>query len=222
VGYNQDWKWKTAIADANRFAAWSCDIAHLQTYMTTPGKLLPWEVDVWLIRMESGQFELLPQPPTHGKHGKILKARMLASEPQPFPPVIIRGPDGFGEPIITPTEVIFNGDESANDACEPFQITFGHLQIPHEGSCKTNQCSYDILVRCALVRLAYYFPVVRVYSDGGKSANAILSRAQRARSRLSWTERLARNARPKTSGQVAIKLFGIPAGFATSLGFATA
>jgi hypothetical protein len=50
----------------------------------------------------------------------------------------------------------------------------------------------------------------------------ILSRAQRAHSRLSWTERLARNARTETSGQVAITLFGIPAGFATSLGFAAA
>jgi hypothetical protein len=54
------------------------------------------------------------------------------------------------------------------------------------------------------------------------TAHAILSRAQRARSRLSWAERLARNARPETSGQVAIKLFGIPADFATSLGFAAA
>jgi hypothetical protein len=54
------------------------------------------------------------------------------------------------------------------------------------------------------------------------TTHAILSRAQRARSRLSWAERLARNARPETSGQVAIKLFGIPADFATSLGFAAA
>jgi hypothetical protein len=50
------------------------------------------------------------------------------------------------------------------------------------------------------------------------TADVILSRAQRAHSRLSWAERLARNARPPTAGQVTIKLFGIPAGFATSLG----
>ncbi|MFL5704450.1 MAG: hypothetical protein ACJ8AG_16675, partial [Ktedonobacteraceae bacterium] len=54
------------------------------------------------------------------------------------------------------------------------------------------------------------------------TADVILSRAQRAHSRLSWAKRLARNARPETSGQVAIKLLGIPADFATSLGFATA
>jgi hypothetical protein len=54
------------------------------------------------------------------------------------------------------------------------------------------------------------------------TADAILSRAQRAHSRLAWEERLARNARPLTAGHVTIKLFGIPAPFATSLGLATA
>jgi hypothetical protein len=50
----------------------------------------------------------------------------------------------------------------------------------------------------------------------------ILSRAQRAHSRLSWAERLARNARVPTAGQVTIKLFGVPEGFATWLGLARA
>jgi hypothetical protein len=49
-----------------------------------------------------------------------------------------------------------------------------------------------------------------------------LSRAQRAHYRLSWTERLARNARPETSGQVMIRLCGVPEDFAVSLGLATA
>lgn len=49
-----------------------------------------------------------------------------------------------------------------------------------------------------------------------------LSRAQRAHSRLSWVERLARNARTSTADPVTIRLFGIPAAFAASLGLATA
>ena len=53
-------------------------------------------------------------------------------------------------------------------------------------------------------------------------ADVILSRAQRAHARLSWAERLARNARPPTADQITIKLFGIPASFAVSLGWATA
>src|SRR2546421_7566978 len=51
-------------------------------------------------------------------------------------------------------------------------------------------------------------------------AAVILSRAQRAHSRLSWAERLARNARVPTASQVTIKLVGVPEGFATSLGLA--
>ena len=47
---------------------------------------------------------------------------------------------------------------------------------------------------------------------------APLSRAQRAHYRLSWAERLARNARPPTAGRVTIKLFGVPQVFATWLG----
>ena len=53
-------------------------------------------------------------------------------------------------------------------------------------------------------------------------ADVILSRAQRAHSRLSWAERLARNARAPTAGQVTIRLFGVPEGFAASLGLVTA
>jgi hypothetical protein len=49
-----------------------------------------------------------------------------------------------------------------------------------------------------------------------------LSRAQRAHYRLSWAERLARNARSPTASQVMIRLCGVPEGFATSLGLATA
>jgi len=45
-----------------------------------------------------------------------------------------------------------------------------------------------------------------------------LSRVQRAHYRLSWAERLARNGRPPAAGQITIKLFGVPAGFAESIG----
>src|SRR5215472_11213258 len=50
----------------------------------------------------------------------------------------------------------------------------------------------------------------------------ILSRAQRAYSRLSWAERLARSARPPTAGQVTIKLLGIPESLAASLSLGAA
>ncbi len=45
-----------------------------------------------------------------------------------------------------------------------------------------------------------------------------LSRAQRAHARLSWAQRLARNARPDNAGRVTIHLFGVPESFASSFG----
>lgn len=50
----------------------------------------------------------------------------------------------------------------------------------------------------------------------------VLSRAQRAHYRLSWAERLARNMRSPTDGQVTIRLCGVPEDFATSLGLPAA
>ncbi|HEX6483064.1 MAG TPA: hypothetical protein VF043_29830 [Ktedonobacteraceae bacterium] len=68
---------------------------------------------------------------------------------------------------------------------------------------------------------------VEIQVKSGDSATpavppAPLSRAQRAHYRLTWAERLARNARSSTAGQVSIRLFGVPASFATSFGLATA
>jgi hypothetical protein len=51
---------------------------------------------------------------------------------------------------------------------------------------------------------------------------SILSRAQRAHTRLSWDERLARALRASAEGPVSIKLFGVPDQFADFLGLQTA
>jgi hypothetical protein len=59
-------------------------------------------------------------------------------------------------------------------------------------------------------------------SAGPDPAPAPLSRAQRAHYRLNFQERFARNARAPTASRVTIRLFGVPEGFATSLGLATA
>jgi hypothetical protein len=49
-----------------------------------------------------------------------------------------------------------------------------------------------------------------------------LTRAERAHWRLSWTQRLSRNASKPTHPMVSIRLFGIPTAFATSVGLAVA
>jgi hypothetical protein len=50
------------------------------------------------------------------------------------------------------------------------------------------------------------------------NVDVILSRAQRAHSRLSWATRLTRNGRSAAAGQITIKLFGVPEGFADLIG----
>jgi len=51
---------------------------------------------------------------------------------------------------------------------------------------------------------------------------SLFSRAQRAHWRMSWQERLARNARAPTAPAVIITLFGLPPAFSAFLGLATA
>ena len=54
------------------------------------------------------------------------------------------------------------------------------------------------------------------------SSSPTISRVQRAHSRLSWDERLARNARSEAAERITLTLFGIPDRLATFLGLATA
>jgi hypothetical protein len=51
------------------------------------------------------------------------------------------------------------------------------------------------------------------------SSEAILTRAERAHWRLSWEQRLARNARPSNAPRFVVTLHGLPATFASSFGF---
>jgi hypothetical protein len=74
------------------------------------------------------------------------------------------------------------------------------------------------LVRNQRIEVSMPLPVVA----SPNTANALLSRAQRAHTRLSWAERLARNARRSGAGQVTIKLFSVPEDFALLLGLAPA
>jgi hypothetical protein len=64
-------------------------------------------------------------------------------------------------------------------------------------------------------------PVEQSLSANPTFAPAPLSRTQRAHSRLSWTERLARNARGRSAPAVALTLFGVPSTTAHILGLGT-
>jgi hypothetical protein len=53
-----------------------------------------------------------------------------------------------------------------------------------------------------------------------RPASPVLTRRQRAHWRLSWQERVARNARPSTAPPLVVTIHGLPATFAHSFGFA--
>jgi hypothetical protein len=54
---------------------------------------------------------------------------------------------------------------------------------------------------------------------GPCTTEKILTRAERAHWRLSWDQRLARNARPSDAPQLIVTLHGLPATFASAFGF---
>ena len=99
----------------------------------------------------------------------------------------------------------------------PLQVGSAPL-LWHDWSRRDHRRACTQLVRHQRLEVGLSPPV----AASPPGASVILSRAQRARYRLSWQERLARNTRPSTAGPVTIKVFGVPAAFAASLGLATA
>jgi hypothetical protein len=70
--------------------------------------------------------------------------------------------------------------------------------------------------RACMQLLAHQQVQVQLASPGQvqpATSPSLLSRAERAHYRLSWAERLARNARMPIESPVKIKLYGVPAGW---------
>jgi hypothetical protein len=74
------------------------------------------------------------------------------------------------------------------------------------------------VVRSEMVSLTETFPIPTRSSTTMSSA-AVLTRAERAHWRLSWEQRLARNARPSDAPRLVVTLHGLPATFAPLFGF---
>jgi hypothetical protein len=73
------------------------------------------------------------------------------------------------------------------------------------------------VLRTQTVLLAFG-PVQHVAGEGIQPQD-VQTRAQRAHWRLSWSERLARNARPPTAPPLEVTIHGLPVLFAQSFGF---
>jgi hypothetical protein len=94
----------------------------------------------------------------------------------------ICGPDGTGQPVITESEVMFNGDENTGDSYETFHITKIRPGIPqgmafsnNENAerfrgfrfCKTERKPYDASVVACLTFIANkYKNLIRIKSSG--------------------------------------------------------
>lgn len=74
------------------------------------------------------------------------------------------------------------------------------------------------VIRCQTVCLTES-PVTPAHSPAITPTEVILTRAQRAHWRLSWEQRLARNARLSDAPKFVVTLHGLPATFAHSFGF---
>ena len=82
-------------------------------------------------------------------------------------PMVLRGGAGTGEPIISDTEIYFNGDADTGNNCETFHITINDGEWDF---CKTCREPYDTAVCLALLCLKYYFEDDFSYSsDGGET-----------------------------------------------------
>jgi hypothetical protein len=99
----------------------------------------------------------------------------------------------------------------------PLQVGSAPL-LWHDWSRRAHRRACIQLVRHQRIEMSLSPPV----ATSPPATDLILSRAQRAHSRLSFQERLACNARPLIAHQIMIKLFGIPVPFATWLGLTTA
>ncbi len=83
---------------------------------------------------------------------------------------IVAGPEGIGRPVITASEILFNGQHPL--VCEPFE--FRRVERYRHGRerlftfCKTEHLPYDLLVQAALIVAKHYLgSLVSITSDGG-------------------------------------------------------
>lgn len=140
MGYSHSWGWADTIPNANRFALWSADVTRLLACYNENPPSNPWEDEPW--------FKLRP-----GLFGEW--------------DTTVCGPYGFGEPIIRPDFVAFNGNRETENDCEGFLIDIKDLNWRCFSWCKTWGNPYDLLVTAALVRFEHYFPQIAIHCGGG-------------------------------------------------------
>jgi hypothetical protein len=143
-----------AASKAEKFAAWSRDVQDLLAYLIAPEHPIPsffafdscYRVEV---KEDGSRFLVQIDPPPREENW-----------------LVGCGAEGKGEPIFTPTYVVFNGDASRGKDYEDFALSLEALdQAPNWCHCKTAMNPYTNLVICAVVRFVHYFPEATIYQD---------------------------------------------------------
>lgn len=87
-------------------------------------------------------------------------------------PVALRGPDGAGEPVVSPARIAFNGDASRNGAADPFVFAQdardGRDAARVRGSCDTALLPYDLSVCTALLIAKFHLGDALVLRGAGR------------------------------------------------------
>ena len=159
MGFSLYWKWRKLLPDAENFAAWSCDVEHLLTYLTAPEycntipAMFSFQRTFTVKKKEDGSLSIVDIDPAPCEENGL----------------VICGPDGIGEPIFTVTQVAFNRDASTRENCQGFSLSLEDLrQAPFWHACKTGPSPYAVLVLCALARFIHYFPDAAIFNDEGE------------------------------------------------------
>ena len=79
--------------------------------------------------------------------------------------------NGKGKPIITPTDVVFNGSAKNGEDYDTFYIGLDYDESDSKFNfCKTNRLPYDVAVCLALLCFKYAYGIdFRYFSDGERT-----------------------------------------------------
>ncbi len=176
----------------------------------------------WKAGRFSGQdFSLQPDGTLRCPAGQSLTAHEWRREADGSLRVVYAASIWSCRPCLLRQQCQWNGSATA----KPRQVSILlHPLVIGDGPLLWRDWSRRVHRRACIHLLRHQCVQVQVESqDATPSATpTLLSRAERAHSRLSWAERLARNTRLPTAPQVRIRLWGIPERFAASLGFENA
>jgi hypothetical protein len=117
-----------------------------------------------------------------------------------------------GKPTPVPIEPVPSSGELPSVPIEPVSLPTPHPVLWEDWPRRRLRRRWLKLLRTETVRLTMGPVQMEMNTDGAEQS--VLTRAQRAHWRLSWSERLARNARGAAAPPLEVTIHGLPPSFA--------